>query len=109
MGINLIFVKLFWLVDNLNFDITRNRLRVFHFARYFHQSSQFEPVISDSPREIYNQLEKECILIVNRKLDRSILSLLYKEIEIHMCSCFSPALRGKTEKMRETHEAYQVN
>jgi len=71
-------VKLIWLVDNLDFDIARNRLRVFHFAKYFHQTLGFEPLITDAPSTAYEKLTSDSLLIINRKLDRAILSLLYK-------------------------------
>ena len=71
-------MKLIWLVDNLDFDIARNRLRVFHFAKYFHQTLGFEPLITDAPSTAYEKLTSDSLLIINRKLDRAILSLLYK-------------------------------
>ena len=91
-------MKLIWLVDNLNFDIARNRLRVFHFARYFHQNLEFEPFITDSPSSVYERLTSDSILIISRKTDRAILSLLYKAyfygVSIVADICDLPKNRG---------------
>lgn len=76
--LNFSLMNIVWLTNNLDFDDTSNRLRCFHFARYFHANYDLHPVITSRVKTASQSITSDSILIVNNILNSSILHLLYK-------------------------------
>ena len=71
-------MNIIWLINDVSFEKPVNRLRCFHFARFFYEKYAFNSIITTEGRTAQSNFHLKPILIINNILNPSILETLYE-------------------------------